>query len=82
MRLRKAAGRAYLVLDENRLDGTTFSGFSASVFEIIRNVVFDFCYGYVSLHFEDLRTDFDASLTSDAQFFIHPHSHDYPLDGL
>ncbi|HQM27757.1 MAG TPA: hypothetical protein PLR20_00195 [Syntrophales bacterium] len=81
MGLRKAAGR-YLILDENRLDGTTFSGFPASVFEIIRNVVFDFCYGCVSLHFEDLRTDFNASLTSDAQFFIHPHSHGYPLDGL
>lgn len=69
-----------LILDENRLDGTTFSGFPAGIFKIIRNVVFNLRDGCVTLHFEDFRTDFDASLTSDAQFFIHPYFHGFPPD--
>jgi len=83
LRLHKAQpGKDDLILDEDRLDGTTFSGFPAGIFEIIRNVIFDLRHGYITLHFEDFRTDFDASLTSNAQFFIHPYSHGFPLDGV
>ena len=71
-----------LILDENRLDGTTFSGFPTDIFEIIGNVIFNFRDGYVALHFEDFRTNFNASLATDAQFFIHPYSHASPLDGV
>jgi len=71
-----------LILDENRLDGTTFSGFPARIFEIIGNIVFDFRDDYVALHFEDFRTNFNASLTTDAQFFIHFYSHVSPLDDV
>jgi hypothetical protein len=74
--------RMILILDENRLDRTTFRGFPAGIFDIIGNVVFDLRDGCVTLHFEDFRTDFNASLTSDAQFFIHPYSHGFPLDGV
>ena len=75
-------GRDDLIVDENRLDGTTFSAFPAGIFEIIGNVVLNLRDGRIPLHFENFRTDFDACLTSDAQFFIHPYSHGFPLDGV
>ena len=71
-----------LVLDENRLNGTTFSGFPAGIFDVVGNVVFDLRNGCITLHFEDFRTNFDASLASDAQFFIHPYSHVFPLGSV
>jgi hypothetical protein len=76
------AERMILIFDKNRLDGTTLSSFPAGIFEIIGNVVFNLRDDYVALHFEDFRTNFNASLATDAQFFIHPYSHASPLDGV
>jgi hypothetical protein len=71
-----------LILDEDRLDGATFGGLPAGIFEIVGNVVFNLSDGHVALHFEDFRTNFDTSLATDAQFFIHPYSHGSPFDGV
>jgi|ADurb_Gly_01_Slu_FD_contig_31_173363_length_546_multi_6_in_0_out_0_1 hypothetical protein len=78
----RPSGQDDLILDENRLNGAAFSGLTAGIFEIIGNVVFNLGDSHVALHLEDFGTDINTSFTSDAQFFIHPYSHDSPFDGV